>query len=221
MASTFSDGEAVRYAGQQGRVVVGAVDTSGRGGIVTESGQVLALGGSPTLLMPVAPAYSLSTPASGTAYFTYLGQLPAVTSFAIARIACAMLVAGVGAQTAEMGVFSTPLGPQSAGGQTLTALFASSVGDFTTLVGGVATTILGGATATSLPAGVHLWAGVRIVMATTQPQIVGATDYARGLLLQLPASGVLSSGNTYAGVLPAQPATFNANVGQHLWVTLG
>lgn len=111
-------------------------------------------------------------------------------------------VAGVGAQTAEVGLFSSPSAPNK-GNQTLTCLVASGTLDSLTTTGTKRnTTAFNAGAGYTVPAGTHLWAGFRTNMATTQPQmsrlLSGMKD---GSVLQTNTAGVITATNTYAGTV--------------------
>jgi hypothetical protein len=111
-------------------------------------------------------------------------------------------VVALGAQTAEVGLFSSPTSPNKAG-QTLTCLTSSGTLD-TLLTTGTKrnTTAFNAGAGYVVPAGTHLWAGVRTNMATTQPQLsrllVGMKD---GSILQTNTAGIITTGNTYVGTV--------------------
>lgn len=103
---------------------------------------------------------------SETAYFAYMGFVttdctPKYVRFLVRNV-------GVGAQVAEVGLYSSPLTPQGAA-QTLTKLVATGTVDDLTTLGKKGNT---SAFSTVVSAGTHLWAGVRFVMATTQPRLL-------------------------------------------------
>ena len=147
---------------------------------------------------------------SGTAYFVYLGRAPATFTPAYVKGFCGS--AGSGSQTAEIGLFSSPSGPNAAG-QTLTKIEAT--GSITSLTGtGVKQNT--GAFTTSVPAGTHLWAGIRVVMGTGQPTFNALNrDYARGSVLVTAGAGALTGSSSFSGSLvTASAATAEAPV---LW----
>lgn len=137
---------------------------------------------------------------SGTAIFVYVGQTssPIVCKYVEFYVG----TAGSGAQTAEVGLFSTPSAPNKAN-QTLTKLVADGTVD--NLTAGNATkrntTAFNGGAGYTVPGGTHLWAGIRTAMATTQPActrlLIGMKQ---GQVLQTAASGALTASSTFAGV---------------------
>ena len=135
---------------------------------------------------------------SGSGYWVYLGRTkkaitPKYVEFHVSTI-------GAGAQTAEVGLFSTP-NPPSKAAQSLTKIESTGTVDALTSVGVKRNT---SAFSTSIPAGTHLWAGIRTAMATTQPTIWGlALDMAQGQLLALAAAGVLTGAGPWAGAIIA------------------
>ena len=140
-----------------------------------------------------------------TAYFVYLGKTN--RKLTATRVLAHVTTGGTGAQTAEVGLFSTPTAPNRAG-QTLTKLVADgTLGDLT------GTGVLGNTTAfsTDIPAGTHLWAGIRTAMATNEPQIVGLTqDMSAGLVLSTATAGALTAGTTFTGALITAAVTWQA-----------
>jgi hypothetical protein len=141
---------------------------------------------------------------SGTAYFVYVGRTTqAFTPFVNFFVS----TLGAGAQTAAVGLFSTPAPPNRAA-QTLTCLSFSA-----TLTALTSTGMKRNTTALSAVANeVNLWAGVRIAMATTQPQIGPwlQNDFGQGTVLTTAGAAVFSNGATYAGALVTAALATNA-----------
>lgn len=131
-----------------------------------------------------------------TAYFVYLGKTNKRLN--AKKVLFHVVTGGSGAQTAEVGLFSSPAAPNRAA-QTLTKLAATgTLGDLT------GTGVLGNSSdfGTSIPAGTHLWAGIRTAMATNEPQVYGLTaDMSAGNVLSTATAGALTSGTTFAGAL--------------------
>jgi len=139
---------------------------------------------------------------SNTAYFVYLGRVTVTSTFAFVRFA--VRTAGAGAQTAEVGFFSTPTAPSRAN-QTVTKLAATgTVDDLTgTGVKGNTNTL-----AISVAAGTHLWAGIRTAMATTQPSPYALiADRGHGRILSTAASGALTGAGPWTGALITDAGT--------------
>jgi hypothetical protein len=148
-----------------------------------------------TRLDRVAPGTFVTI--TGTAYYVYVGKT--VRPLTAAFVEAHMTVAGSGAQTAEMGLFSTPLAPNKAG-QTLTKIVATGTVD--TLTATVAVKRNTASFATAIPVGTHLWAGIRTALATTQPTFTGLTgDHSQGHILTTTGQGVLTGLTTTAGGL--------------------
>lgn len=149
-------------------------------------------------LSPLAPQVNLLlTIISGTAYFVYVGY----TAVAITPqfVEFENTTGGTGAQTAECGLFSTPNPPNKSASQSLTKLVAT--GTLTALTG---TGMMrnNAAFATQVAAGTHLWAGVRIAMATTQPVTLSlGGDMSEGFVLSLVGSGALTGAGPFTGSL--------------------
>jgi hypothetical protein len=136
-----------------------------------------------------------AVPVSGTANFIYLGYFP--VAIPVTAIFFGVSTIGAGAQTAEVGLYSTPLGPNGAG-QTLTRIAAQAVVSNLTTLGGKTEVV-----AWTLGVG-HMWTAVRTAMVTTQPRISATADQSLvGELLQIAASGALTGLASGAGVLSA------------------
>jgi hypothetical protein len=134
--------------------------------------------------------------ASGTAYWVYLGKIDEakVAKFVETWVS----TAGAGAQTAEVALASTPLGPCKAS-QVLTKIAATGTVDALTATGMKRNTTTLAAT---IPAGTHLWAGIRTAMATTQPTVFGRWgDFNEGWMLRTAASGALTGNGPWTGAL--------------------
>ena len=157
-----------------------------------------------SFLPNVATALTLT---SGTAYFVYLGRT--VTTLTPKHVEFYVSTAGSGAQTAEAGFFSSPNSPNK-GAQTVTKLVSTGTLDSLTTTGVKRNTA---AFATSVPAGIHLWAGLRTAMATTQPAIAGlCMDFSQGRILSTVSSGVLTGTGPWTGAIVAVGAYMNTPV---------
>lgn len=133
---------------------------------------------------------------SDTAYFVYLGRVTKTSTFAFTRFG--VRSAGVGAQTAEVGFFSTPAAPLRAN-QTVTKLAATGTVDDLTTIGTKGNT---GTLAQSVAAGTHLWAGIRTALAVTQPALYGLiADHGHGRVLSTAAAGALTGAGPWTGAL--------------------
>jgi hypothetical protein len=133
---------------------------------------------------------------SGVAYFVYLGRLTAALTPKFVELHVSTI--GVGAQTAELGLFSSPSAPSKAG-QSLTKLTSTATLGALTSLGVVRNT---SAFSTSVPAGTHLWAGIRTALATTQPTLLSlGYDLGQGNVLSLAAAGALTGTGPFAGGL--------------------
>lgn len=135
---------------------------------------------------------------SGTAYYVYVGR--AAKNFTAAFVEFYVTTAGAGAQTAELGLFSST-NPPSKAGQTLTNIVATGT------VASVTTTGVKRNTTTfaqAISAGTHLWAAARFAMATTQPTCAGlAGDMSQGRIHTTTGGGALTGLSTAAGTIPA------------------
>ena len=146
-----------------------------------------------------------TTTTGATAYFVYLGKTN--KKILANKVIFNVTTGGASTQVGEVGLFSTTSAPNGAA-QTLTKLMATGTLDDLTGTG-----ILGNTTAfaTDVAAGVHLWAGYRVDMASTEPTVVGVTgDNSRGRILSLGSAGVMTSTSTYAGALITHAFTWQA-----------
>ena len=135
---------------------------------------------------------------SGTAYYVYVGRTAQAITAAFVEFH--VTTAGAGAQTAEVGLFSTPSAP-SKSAQTLTKIVATGTVDSLTTTGMKRNT---SNFAQAVPAGTHLWAAIRTAMATTQPKLWGlGGDYSQGHALTTTGGGALTGLSTASGGLIA------------------
>jgi hypothetical protein len=157
-----------------------------------------------SLLPNVATAITLS---SGTAYFVYLGRT--VTALTPKYVEFYVNSAGSGAQTAEVGFFSSANSPNK-GAQSITKIVSTGTVDALNTSGVKRNTA---AFATSVPAGTHLWAGIRTAMATGQPAIMGlCMDWSQGRILSTAGAGVLTGTGPWIGAIVAVAAYQNTAV---------
>ena len=183
--------------------IVGAPLSIGAGGLSVTTGITaasVATGNDTRFLTTIEPSHcqrifrsvlgnsaTAFTMISGTAYFVYVGRTtkavtPKYVEFHVTS-------AGVGAQTAEVGLYSTSSAPNKAT-QSLAKLVSTATVDDLTTTGMKRNT---SAFATSIPADTHVWAAIRVAMATTQPDIVGLiNDMSQGHILALAGSAALS-----------------------------
>lgn len=132
--------------------------------------------------------------ASGTAYWVYLGRV--FRDLVLKHVEFHVSSAGSGSQTAEIAVASSPT-PPNKGNQTLTKLGANGTLDSLTGTGVKRNT---SALNLSVPAGTHLWAGIRTAMATTQPTFVAlGADMNQGQVLATAAAGALTGAGPWTG----------------------
>lgn len=133
---------------------------------------------------------------SGTAYCVYVGRT--TRPYTAAFVECHLTDLGAGTQVAELGIFSSPLAPNR-GNQTLSKLVATGTVDTLTSAQGVKRNTASFAFA--IGSGTHLWAVMRVVMATTQPSFIGlAADMSQGHILVLTGASALTGIATIAGV---------------------
>jgi hypothetical protein len=159
---------------------------------------------------------------SNTAYFVYLGCTTKV--LIVKFVEFYVNTNGSGAQTAELGLFTTTDPPnktnQGTGG--IIKLTADGTLDSLTTTGLKRnTTAFNGGNGYAVPAGTHLWAGIRTAMATTQPALGGlCMDYSQGLVLSTAAAGVLTGAGPWTGSIIALGTYLNSAIAPDLRITL-
>ena len=137
---------------------------------------------------------------SDTAYWVYMGYT--LKSITIKYVEVRVTTGGAGAQTAEVALASST-SPPNKGNQTLTKLTADgTLGDLTTTGVKRNTTAFNSGNGYACAAGVHLWAGIRTAMATTQPTFrsVGE-DYGGGQYLTTATAGALTGAGPWTGTI--------------------
>lgn len=151
---------------------------------------------------------------SDTAYFVYVGKTQAAITPQF--VEWYMSVSGGGSQTAEVGIFSTP-NPPNKSAQSFTKLVAT--GTLSTMATTTQVKRNTSAFATSIPAGTHIWAGIRVVMGTTQPTLWGLSmDMGQGFCQSTATAGALTNAGPWTGALASTITT--ATVCPILRVTL-
>ena len=130
-------------------------------------------------------------PASGTAYFVYIGDV--MSAFTPKYVRLYDSTTGT-ESSVEVGIF-TSINPPNAAGQTLTKLVSGTV--TTNLATGIDKNASPFATVTTV--GQHLWVGTLMTW-TVQPVVSGlCNDFGNGSYLTTSGAGVFSSGTTYTG----------------------
>lgn len=155
------------------------------------------------VMMSSLHASTTQTQTSGTASYVYVGRTysAAVWKFVKFRLN----TVGAGAQTGEVGLFSSTNAPNGTA-QTLTKIWADSTLDSLTVGTGIKKNTT--ASAVSVPAGTHLWAACRFAMATTQPNLaVLIDDWQLGYALQQTGSASLTTLTTVTPSLLAAVTT--------------
>jgi hypothetical protein len=153
------------------------------------------------LMSPVArAAVGSAITISDTGYFVYIGKSPSGL-FTTAFVEFHVTTAGAGAQTADVGIFSSPKAPDKTA-QTLSKRLTASTVDSLTSTGVKRNT---GNFASAFTQPGHFWVGLRTAMATTQPTLAGlAGDMSQGHVLEKAACGAFASlGATFSTSLPA------------------
>jgi len=153
------------------------------------------------------------TPANNnTAYFVYVGRN--TEAIVVKYVEFYVSTKGTGTQTAEVGLFSTPSAPNK-NNQTVTKLVAD--GTLTSLTAADKVVARNSAAFNSgagyiVPAGTHLWAGMRTAMGTNQPGLAGlCMDYQEGMVLSNTAANALTGTGPWTGSIITQPASYYLN----------
>jgi hypothetical protein len=136
-------------------------------------------------------------PVSAQLNAVYLGFFP--VPVAITKVLFRVTAAGAGAQTAEVGLLTTPLGPNGAN-QTITKVSAASIVSSLITTGAKTETV-----AWSLSG--HCYLGVRTAMATAQPTFQGTSDYGVGDILTVAGAAALTTFTTGTGVVTLPSST--------------
>ncbi|MFZ2875485.1 MAG: hypothetical protein WAZ94_13510 [Phycisphaerales bacterium] len=136
------------------------------------------------------------TTTSNTAYWVYLGYFASAQT--IKHVAANLAVAGSGAQTAEVCIATGDKAPDG-GNITLTKVWAD--GTLDTLTGATGPKKNSSPNATACSAGVHVYAGIRTAMATTQPALQAIMrDWGYGYHLTTASAGALTGSGPWTGV---------------------
>lgn len=165
--------------------------------VVDGNGVLLSgIAGARVLMSPLTKGVGGFTLISDKAYFVYLGRtLEALT---LTHVEFHVSTGGTGAQTAEVGFFSTPLAPNKST-QTVTKLVSTGTVDDLTGTGVMRNT---NNFATAITAGTYLWAGIRTAMASTQPVLAGlSVDMAQGFVLSTATAGALTAAGPWTGAI--------------------
>lgn len=149
------------------------------------------------------PCIGNFNPTIGTAYAVYIKRT--VGAATPKHIEFHVPAAGSGAQTGEVGWFSSTSAPNKAG-KTLTKIVVDGTLDALTGTGMKRNT---SANATAIPDGTYIWLVIRLAMATTNPTLAGlARDQSQGYVLELAGASALSSyTNDLAMTVPALAAS--------------
>ncbi len=182
-----------------------------------DKAMVFSVDTSPRILSSRLPNMGTSlTTVSGTAYFVYLGLLTALAQPKFVEFFVA--ASGSGSQTAEVGLFSSPAAPNKAN-QSLTKLVSTGAVDALTSAFAVKRNTT--AFATDIAAGTHLWAGIRIAMASIQPTISAlCVDFLQGRILSTTSAGPLTGAGPFTGAIITLAPYANTPLAPDLRVTL-
>lgn len=140
---------------------------------------------------------SASTINSGTAYFVYFGLIQTNTIFN--HLSAFLTGNGSGAQTAEMGLFTTTSPPN--GGPLVFAKLTAS-GSVSALAGNGTSCVVTNTAAfnQTVTAGTYLWGGIRIAMASAQPAVnFYDNDLGTGNAQQTGSAGALTGTGPWTG----------------------
>lgn len=189
---TLDAGEELTDEGPTADVILSAWKfVQSRGSIISPSGHAI-------LLSPLPRGASTLTLVSGTAYWVYLGYNTHRQVMRFVELLIPPAAAGSGAQTAELGLFYSTSPPNRAN-QTINKIDATGTVDDLTTSGLKRNT---SAFTTPVPAGVHLWAGIRTAMATTQPSLISLIlDMSQGFVLATAAAGALTGSGPWTGAV--------------------
>jgi hypothetical protein len=144
------------------------------------------------------------------AYFVFLGQKPQEKR--IKYVEFTINTSGRGTQTAEVGLFSTSLPPCKSGLIFTKLTYSDGITD---MLGGspkICRNVTGfvGGSGYNVPSGIYLWAGYRVSMVTTQPNVrqISAVDIGQGFV-QIQANAPRFSGNIagWSGTIQAASVT--------------
>jgi hypothetical protein len=167
------------------------------------------------LSSPLPNVATAITLVNGTAYFVYLGRT--TVDFTPKYVEFYVNTGGSGAQTAEVGLFSST-GPPNKGNLSLTKLVSTNSVSSLTSTGVKRNS---SAFATSVAAGTHLWAGVRTAMATNQPALSGlCMDFSQGRVLSTAAAGALTGSGPWTGAIISVGQYLNTAIVPDLRVSL-
>jgi len=159
---------------------------------------------------------------SGTAYFVYLGCTTKV--LVVKFVEFYVNLNGSGGQTAEVGLFlsTDPPNKTNQGTNGIIKLVADGTLDSLTTTGLKRnTTAFNGGNGYAVPAGTHLWAGIRTAMASTQPALAGlCMDFSQGLVLSTASAGALTGAGPWTGAIIALGSYLNTPIAPDLRVTL-
>jgi len=167
------------------------------------------------LSSPLPNVATAITPVNGTAYFVYLGRT--TVEFTPKYVEFYVNTAGSGSQTAEVGLFSST-SPPNKGSLSLSKLVSTGSVSSLTSTGVKRNT---SAFSTSVPAGTHLWAGIRTAMATNQPALAGlCMDFSQGRVLSTASAGALTGAGPWTGAIISLGMYLNTAITPDLRVTL-
>jgi hypothetical protein len=162
------------------------------------------------------------TTVTNTAYFVYMGCM--TTAVRIKFVEFYVNSAASGAQTAEVGLFSTANPPNKSpqGTNGIVKLIADGTLTSLTTTGLKRnTTAFNSGNGYVVPVGTHLWAGIRTAMATSQPALAGlCMDFSQGLVLSTTSAGALTGAGPWTGSLITPGSYLNTAIAPDLRVTL-
>jgi len=139
------------------------------------------------------------------AYWIFCGtiSIPITAAFVKFHVS----TGGASTQVAEVALASSPLPPNGAA-QVLTKIVANGTLSDLTGTGVMKNTV---SLATVIPAGTHLWAGLRTAMGTTEPTVWGHTaDRSTGQILSTATASALTGAGPWTGALITAAVTWQA-----------
>ena len=161
---------------------------------------------------------------SNTAYFVYFGCTTKVLP--VKFVEFYVNTFGSGAYDAEVGLFYTadPPNKSNQGTNGIAKLTADGTLDSLTTIGVKRnTTAFNSGNGYLVPAGTHLWAGIRTAMGTTQPALTGlCMDFGQGLVLTTTsANDLVSNAGPWTGSLISVTGIYlNTAIAPDLRITL-
>lgn len=157
---------------------------------------------------------------SGTAYWVYVGQTDRDIVAAYIRFFVSVVAAG-DTRAQELALATSVSGPDRAAKTLTTKAVATTTGDYTAATGSYANST---SFAYNVPAGTHLWLGVRFAMSgtPTQPTVAAlGLDTGKGEILSTTGQSALAANTSYTGSIITQSATLTTAMAPDLVLVTG